>query len=134
MPRVFISHSSLDREFVERNIIAPLRAQGIETWYSRDSIETADEWASKISQGLKSCNWFLVVISPRSIKSKWVRREVHWAMERREGHVVPVLLEDCELEDLHLGLFSLQYLDFQQNIEQAQERLIAKFSSQGEIE
>ncbi len=85
MARVFISHSSLDREFVELNIIAPLRAHGVETWYSSDSIETADEWAMKIIEGLKSCDWFLVAMSPRSVESKWVQREVHWAMERREG-------------------------------------------------
>ena len=38
MPRVFISHSSLDREFVERELIPLVRDHGIDTWYSRDDI------------------------------------------------------------------------------------------------
>lgn len=63
MARVFVSHSSLDRDLVEREIIAPLRQHGVETWYSKDSIETASEWEGRIRQGLKTCDWFLVVLS-----------------------------------------------------------------------
>lgn len=125
MPRVFISHSSLDRDFVERQIIAPLRSHGIETWYSKDSIETAAEWEKKIREGLRSCDWFLVVMTPRSVASKWVQREVFWAMERREGRIIPVLLETCDPEDLHLGLLPIQYIDFRQEVEAARRKLLS---------
>src|SRR2546423_1532597 len=104
MPKVFISHSTRDRAFVEREIVAPLRAGGIETWYARASVRVAVEWERSIKKGLKECDWFLVVMSPRSVVSRWVRAEVHWAMTQREGRFVPVLVEDCELDDLHLFL------------------------------
>src|SRR5205085_451232 len=78
-----------------------------------------------IREGLRNCDWFLVVLSPNSVGSKWVRREVHWAMERREGHVVPVLIEDCMPEDLHLGLFPIQLVDFRYDKEKAQAKLLA---------
>jgi len=125
MFRVFISHSHKDRDFVEREIIAPLRANRIDTWYSTDNIRTATEWEESIREGLRNCDWFLVVLSPNSVGSKWVRREVHWAMERREGHVVPVLIEDCMPEDLHLGLFPIQLVDFRYDKEKAQAKLLA---------
>lgn len=112
MTCVFISHSSLDRAAVEREIISPLRAHGIDLWYSTENIGTTSEWERQIHNGLTKCDWFLVVLSPRSIESEWVRREVHWAVKKRNGKIVPVMLETCEPEDLHLGLGPLQYVDF----------------------
>jgi uncharacterized protein YraI len=132
MPKVFISHSSLDREFVEREVITPLNTNGIETWYSTDSIRTAEAWERSIREGLKSCDWFLVVMSPNSVASKWVQREVHWAIERREGRVIPVLIEACDPEDLHLGLLPIQHIDFRQNIKKAQKKLLAIWGAERE--
>lgn len=123
--RVFVSHSSLDRTFVEREIISPLREHGIETWYSEENIETAAEWERCITDGLKKCDWFLVVMTPRSVASKWVRREVFWAMEKREGRIIPIVMETCEPEDLHIGLLPLQYIDFRENIKRSQGKLLA---------
>ena len=52
VPKVFISHSSKDRDFVEREIISLLRSHGIETWYSKDDIQTASQWQNSIAEGL----------------------------------------------------------------------------------
>jgi len=124
MPRVFISHSSKDRRLVEQAIIYPLRQNSIETWYSTEVVKTADEWERQILDGLKKCDWFLVAMTPHAMTSRWVQREVHWAIEKREGKIIPVMLETCEPEELHIGLFSLQYIDFRHDIAQAQERLL----------
>jgi hypothetical protein len=56
MPKVFISHSASDRDFIEREIIATLRSSGINTWYSEDNIKTADEWERNIKEGLRGCD------------------------------------------------------------------------------
>ena len=125
MSSVFVSHSSLDRDFVEREIITLLRRNGIETWYSRDSIQTAAEWERHIRQGLRTCDWFLVALSPNSVESDWVKSEVDWALVERRGRVIPVMLETCDPTDLHLKLRLIQHIDFSQNIEQAQDRLLA---------
>lgn len=125
MPCVFISHSSLDREVVEREIISPLRAHGVDTWYSTADIQTASEWERQIHKGLMTCDWFLVALSPRAVDSEWVRREVHWAVMKRNNKIVPVMLETCEPEDLHLGLLPIQYIDFRGGGGPGLERLLA---------
>lgn len=125
MPRVFISHSTQDREAVERHIIAPLRARGVDTWYSKDDIRTATEWERQIHQGLRECDWFLVALSPRSVASEWVRRETHWAFIKRQDKILPVMLETCEPEDLHLGLLPLQFVDFRENSAKGLKQLLA---------
>ena len=117
MPRVFISHSSLDHERVEGEIISPLRAHGVETWYSTDNIKSASEWERQIATGLKESDWFLIVLTPRSVTSEWVGREVHWAFLKRKDRIIPVMLETCEPEDLHLGLLPLQFIDFRKEVE-----------------
>ena len=125
MPRVFVSHSSLDTEFVEKEIVAPLRRHGVDVWYARDSIATTDEWDRRITAALKDCEWFLVVLSPRAVDSEWVRNEVHWALEHRKDRVVSVLFEDCDPIELHLKLPRIQYIDFRANPEWAREKLLA---------
>jgi tetratricopeptide (TPR) repeat protein len=125
MSKVFISHSAKDRDFVEQEIIGPLNRHGIETWYSKDNIETATLWEQKIREGLKSCDWFLVVMTPDSVASEWVQAEVHWALEKRKDRVVPVLRGDCNPEDLHLKLLRIQHIDFRGNLAEAQKKLLA---------
>ena len=92
MPRVFISHSTQDRTFVEQEIVRLLAEHGIETWYAADSIQTADRWERSIFEGLQACDWFLIVLSPHSAASGCVKDELAWAIEKRPGRLIPVLL------------------------------------------
>lgn len=127
LPTVFISHSTQDRAFVEREIIPLLHDQKIQTWYSPQSIQTADEWERSIRKGLEGCGWFLVVMSPHAAKSEWVRAEVFWAINKRRGRIVPVFHETCDPTDFHLMLFQIQGVDFRRDPKEAKRKLIAVF-------
>jgi predicted Zn finger-like uncharacterized protein len=133
MPKVFISHASQDREFVESEIIPLLRAQGIEAWYSRESIVPADQWERSILQGLRACDNFLLVMSPRSARSAWVKREVDWVFHKGGRTVVPMLMEDCDPDDFHIGLAGIQHVDFSKDREAGRRRLLQVWS-RGEVE
>src|SRR5262245_13627806 len=108
MAKVFVSHSTQDRSFVEREIVRLLEKHGLDAWYSKDDIQTSAHWERDILAGLKSCEWFLVVMSPRSAQSEWVRDEVHWAIQHRGQRIIPVLMEACNLEDFHLRMPRIQ--------------------------
>lgn len=111
--RVFISHSSADREFVETELVPTLRGAGINTWYAIDDLpRAARRFEREIRDALRACNWFLVVISPAAAESEWVAVEVDWAVEHRAGHIVPVLLDGCAPEALHLVLRTIQAVDY----------------------
>ena len=124
MPKVFISHSSQDRELVEREIVALLQSHGIETWYSKDSIQTAAQWQRSIEVGLESCDWFLLVMTPRSLDSDWVLAEVTWWMEERKGNFIPVLADDCEWKRFHLFIRQFQYVDFRSGSEETWQKFL----------
>ena len=124
MPKVFLSHSTNDRAFVERQLVPLFDGENIDVWYAPDDIHTADEWERRIVQGLETCDWFLVVMSPNAVTSEWVKAEVHWAMENRTHKVVPVMIAPCNPIDLHLKLPRIQYVDFLGSGDEAKEKLL----------
>jgi hypothetical protein len=126
---VFISHSSQDARRVEQMILEPFRRAGIPTWYSAEDIRTAEEWERSIRTGLQSCSWFLVIVSPHAVRSDWVRTEVSWAVRHRPGRIVPVLIEDCDPEDLHLRLAMIQNIDLRAQVEHNMRELVALLKS-----
>ncbi len=127
MATVFISHSSDDRDFVEREIVSLLEQNGIRTWYSTDEIRAATDWEASIRHALNSCAWFLVALSPASVKSNWVKAEVLWALEQRRGRIVPLVIADCDSAECNLQLRLLQHIDLRQNPDAARRRLLATF-------
>jgi GTPase SAR1 family protein len=129
--RVFISHSDLDRKFVESHVVTTLRAANLETWYSKEDIFGGRHWEREIIKGLESSDWFLVVVSPNAVDSRWVRTEVHWAFEHRTGRIVPVLKDDIEPIKLHISLPELQFVDFRRPNSEAKASLIRVFGELG---
>jgi hypothetical protein len=125
LPRAFICHSAADRLLLAREIVPLLNAHGIDTWFASDDVQTAAEWESSIRKGLEVCDWFLIALSPNALASSWVRTEVHWAAERRQGRIVPVMLESCDPAVLHLRLTQIQYVDFTTVSDRARQKLLA---------
>src|SRR3954470_20823644 len=62
-PRAFISHATPDWPFIAREILPVLAGSGIDTWHSKEDIQTAERWERSIYEGLNACDWFLVVVS-----------------------------------------------------------------------
>lgn len=112
MVKVFISHSSSDQEFVEQELLNVLSRHGIDTWYMQTGIRSASDWEDTILEALELCDWFLVVLSTHSVVSEWVKDEVHWAISRRPGRIVTVLVEECDIYRLHIRLPRIQYIDY----------------------
>jgi len=125
MTRAFVSHATSDRPFVVNELCGLLRALGLDVWYAEESIQSSQQWERAILSGLKASKWFVLVMSPRSAASEWVKDEVNWAMETRPGNIVPILIDDCDPMAFHLRLSRIQRLDFRSNKEQAREGLVA---------
>ena len=115
---VFLSHASQDDEFVG-HLANVLRSHGIPFWYSKVNILGAQQWHDEIGDALKRCDWFVVILSPRSVESMWVKRELLFALQQQrfENHIVPILYEQCEMDELSWVLSSLQHIDFQNDFE-----------------
>ncbi len=98
---IFLSHTSDDKPFV-RKLKSDLEAHGVKrVWVDEAEIHIGDSLIKKIEDGLTKTKYIGVVLSPRSIKSKWVQKELEIAMTREIGSgevvVLPFIMEECEL-------------------------------------
>jgi hypothetical protein len=117
--RIFISHSTRDRDFVLSQLKPALDANGCASWCSSSDLTAAANWEQQIRAALADADWFVVVMSPDAQHSEWVQAETHWAFEHMPGRIVPVLARSCRPIDLHLRLGTLQYLDFRTDFDTA---------------
>jgi small GTP-binding protein len=112
MPKVFLSHSSKDKDFVHQ-IAEKLEKNGIEVWLDEDKIKVGDSILQKIAQGLQETDYILYVLSPNSVDSNWVREEFGAIMidQIKTGkiRVLPLLYKDCEIP---IFLRDKHYVDF----------------------
>ncbi|MGZ3270695.1 MAG: TIR domain-containing protein [Croceibacterium sp.] len=93
MADIFISYKKEDRGLAER-VVALLRAEGRSVWWD-DGITPHQAWDDMIEQEIDAARAVIVLWSPRSVASEWVRSEAHYAQEH--GKLVPVMIETCNL-------------------------------------
>jgi len=127
--KVFVSHSSEDRGFLQDGVFPCLREAGLDIWDFTENIRGSEQWERAILSALESCDWFVVAMSPSAARSPWVRSEVHWAMEHRWGRIVPLFVKDCNLLDFHLRMPELQYVDFRSVNDAATKKLREAFQA-----
>ena len=127
--KLFLSHASEDRPFVNK-LATFLTEQKIPFWYSKRNLVGAQQWHDEIGKALKTCDWFLVVLSPAAVKSKWVKRELLYALQidHYENRIIPVRLKRCDDESLSWTLASLQHVDFSKGFNKSCRELIKIWS------
>jgi hypothetical protein len=88
---VFISYSHKDEELA-KELRQLLEARDLKCFMSSMDIRSGDPWAEAIRDALVDAQELLLVITPDSIKSRWVMCEggAGWALGKR---MVPALLE-----------------------------------------
>jgi len=122
-PRIFISHSSQDHDFVH-TLVNNLKNLGLSIWVDYAELRVGDSIVTGISNALREADYFVVILSRASVKSKWMNAELSSAlMEQLSGRgiaILPVLIEECELPPL---LRDRVYADFRQNYQTGIEKL-----------
>jgi tetratricopeptide (TPR) repeat protein len=72
--KVFLSHSTKDKDFVQR-LADALTGAGFTPWFCEVDIEKNENFVSKIEESLTECDVALVVWSPDAAKSDWTKEE-----------------------------------------------------------
>lgn len=97
----FISHSSKDREFVER-LYADLQSNGVRCWYAPEDLKIGEPFLLGIDQGIRLHDKLLLVLSENSVSSGWVQHEVLSAMAKEQGKapwvLFPIRLDNAVME------------------------------------
>jgi predicted Zn finger-like uncharacterized protein len=123
-PTVFVSHSHHDRDFVRGTLKPLLEGHGFQVWWAPDSITAGDLWLEKVRGGVHDSDWFLLVMSPQSQQSYWVKQEVEWALSRCRERFLPVRWQKCEPREFHPDVAGMQLVDFTEDQAHAGRRLL----------
>lgn len=110
MGHVFISYSRRDREIVDK-IANALKKSDVEAWVDREDIRAGNSWRLQIVEAIEACDAFILVLSPNSVASDNVRKEIDLAQD--SGRVtIPILLEPVKLPTaIRYQLAGLQFID-----------------------
>ena len=79
---IFVSYAHRDKKIVYPEI-ARLNSLGYRIWYD-EGITPGSEWSDQIGNAIQKCNTFLVFISPQSVASENVRKEIYFAMGKKK--------------------------------------------------
>ena len=117
---VFISHSSKNASFVSR-LNAVLATHKLKSFVSKSDIRGAQQWHDEIGTALKRCDWFLLVLSPQSVSSTWVKHELVYALRASQykGRIIPILYKQCDKDALSWTLSAIEWIDFRGEFDEA---------------
>ncbi|MCB1055596.1 MAG: toll/interleukin-1 receptor domain-containing protein [Acidobacteria bacterium] len=111
-PSIFISYNHGDIAFVRR-LTVDLQRLGVKVWVDEFEGMVGDSSVTAIESGIAASEYLGVVLSPNSMASSWVRRELEVALadeiKKDRLKVLPLFLQDCTVP---LFLSSKIYADF----------------------
>jgi hypothetical protein len=92
----FISYSTKDQLFAER-IYAYLQAKGVRCWFAPHDVQGGKQLHEQIDNAIQVHERLLLILSPSSIQSEWVKTEIAKARKRevleKRRMLFPVLLK-----------------------------------------
>lgn len=97
--KVFLSHSSTyyrdDRDLI-RKITDELKRAGMDVWDDSVEVLPGDNWAQLTSQALEESQAMVVLFTPESLDSKWIKWNIGFALGNisYDHRLVPVLIGD----------------------------------------
>lgn len=113
----FLSYSHDDKDVAEK-IANELKKSGVDVWFDKWEINPGDSLVQKIFlEGLHNCEVFFVLLSKKSVVSKWVKEELSNAIVKKlneETKIIPILIEECEIPS---PLQTLLWVDLSENFD-----------------
>lgn len=77
----FISHADEDQKFAER-LYEDLQTKGVRCWFAKHDMQGGRKMDEQISSAIQFHDKLLLILSPASIRSEWVKFEIKRARQR----------------------------------------------------
>jgi len=116
MTQVFISYSERDRETMEK-IRNSLRRESLTVWTNTTDVQTGEDFQSAIDRGIEQTDNLVYLVSPDSVQSEFVRKELEYAVSLHK-RIIPVLVRETPPESIPEALQGVQYIDLTDNVEE----------------
>ena len=86
----FISYSTKDQEFADR-LYADLQNKGVRCWFAPHDVQGGKKLHEQIDEAIRRYERLLLILSPNSMSSKWVKTEIRNARKREVAEKKRVL-------------------------------------------
>jgi formylglycine-generating enzyme required for sulfatase activity len=90
---VFVSYKKEDRALAER-VVRALNAQGLSAWWD-EGLTPRSAWDAELEREITLAACVVVLWTPRSVESDWVRTEAHFALDHAK--LIPAMVERCTI-------------------------------------
>jgi glucokinase len=118
---IFLSYSRSDEEIADR--VWKQLAQRYTVWKDTVEVLAGQDIVRRVFGAISSCRYFAILLTPRSVASKWVNEELSVAtLLAIEGRTIllPLLYEDC---DIPPQLRAKHFIDFSRSFERGMQEL-----------
>ena len=110
---VFISYSGSDK-YIALLIANMLTESGINVWMDDFNVKVGDTVVSTIESGIKESDYFIVLLSEKSIQSDWVKQEIELAYitnhERNRPKIIPIVFDNLPKNKIPKLIMDIQWL------------------------
>ena len=121
-PYFFVSYSREDI-IQQRRVVAELRERGINAWVDTENlIPGTPAWEREIERSIRGAAGLIVLLSPSSNNSEWVRRELSFG-EQNAKRIFPVMLRGDEDDSVPLRLSNHQRVDARKSMNKGMDEL-----------
>ena len=95
--KVFISYAQQDAALAGR-VAEALQGDGLEVWNAERNLLPGDNWAAEVGRALEESEAMVVLLTPEAIGSRWVMREMDYALGAKNyrNRLIPVVVGDRE--------------------------------------
>lgn len=94
---VFISYSHTDKKWADA-LRSGLTEEGFEVTVPGDDIEAGENWHLEIGKALDRANAMVVLLSPESVASRYIRAEIEYALgsPHFRDRLIPLLVKPTD--------------------------------------
>lgn len=117
-PQVFISYSSADGGEVAERLRRDLEAGGATVFQYEGTARPGDPTWSQVVRGIRDSEWFVVLLTEESLRSKAVEYEIEQALsswmnsEDNRPTLLPVVIGGVEIPDLLATVNAIKYTSY----------------------
>jgi len=114
--KIFISWSGqLSNEVAKKlSVWLPSVIQSVEVFYSPDDIEKGENWNSKLSEELSTCNYGIVCLTKQNILAPWIHFEAGALAKTLESRLSALMI-DVNTSDVKGPLSRFQNTKYEKN-------------------
>src|SRR5258706_3010792 len=109
---IFISYSRQDQKSVD-HIVEKMEKAGLKVWIDREDIKAGKLWRTQIVQAIDTCKAFVLMLSPHSVISENVRKEIDLAQDSGCNIFIVMLSQVQFPAEIRYQLAGIQHIDIQ---------------------